>query len=92
MARKKQKTEKVVVLRFTVEGDGTFPFDMLRYDCCHPVHETEARYLLTEAPHRRRVTLEHRGNGIAPTERRWESFSWKVVRIGDEPTKWEHSP
>lgn len=27
---------------FVVVGSGSFPFDMLRYDCCFPTHESAA--------------------------------------------------
>lgn len=100
----KKETKKVEVVRFVVEGIGGFPFDMLRYDCCFPVHESEARQLerrsvicgsagLPDGSHdhktredaiacvRRRVLLEHRGNGQAPTSRRWASFGWTVIRV-----------
>jgi hypothetical protein len=69
----------VEAVRFVVQGGGDFPFDMLRYDCCFPVHEAEAKDLGNRGP--KLVTLEHRGNGMAPTAGRWSSFLWKVVDI-----------
>lgn len=72
--------------RFTVEGNGEFPIDMLRYDHAWPEHEHPDSYnvamryddggekylklrrvsLLTDSPN-------------APTEGRWQSFTWRVV-------------
>jgi hypothetical protein len=68
---------------FTVEGDGRFPVDMLRYDACWPHWEQDA-YAITNDDYseRRRVVLEtHRA--AAPTARRWESQGWRVVGIGN---------
>lgn len=77
-------------VRFTVEGSGDFPFDMLRYDHCWPEHESPDSYnvSLTYAnctdrnddtyPGKRRVTLLTESPN-APTEARWKSFSWSVV-------------
>ena len=76
------KTQRV---RFTVEGSGTFPFDMLRYDACWPESESRDSYRLAadygndkNPPSRRQVTLLS-DNRHAPTYGRWESFTWKVI-------------
>lgn len=85
MPKKDRRTVEVV--RFVVEGTGDFPSDMLRYDCCFPVDESEARGIAGWARAAggvlkpRRVTLEHRGSGRAPTAARWQSFGWRVVDI-----------
>lgn len=67
---------------FTVEGIGTFPFDMLRYDQCWPKRESEDSTELelhprsTRVREARQVTLV----GISPpTEGRWASFGWRVL-------------
>ena len=77
-------------LKFTVEGCGTFPVDMLRYDGCYP-RDTESAVALTYC-HRctkeltsqpRQVNLTsriERGFDPGPTDARWNSFGWKVVK------------
>jgi hypothetical protein len=67
-----------------VEGGGDFPFDMLRYDCCYPELESEARAMLAER--RRQVTLTRVSlNPDLPTFGRWRSFGWTVVSIDGVP-------
>ena len=71
--------------RFTVEGSGSFPFDMLRYDHAWPEKEASDSWQLSltrdngdDYFNRRRVTLltdEPHG----PNEARWKSFNWRVV-------------
>ena len=58
---------------FIVEGRGTFPVDMLRYDCCYPSGSKDAAALLTKEP--RRVVLI----GERITAARWKSFLWNVT-------------
>jgi hypothetical protein len=72
--------------RFTVEGSGAFPFDMLRYDCCWPENESDSpnvglMYDTTEYIKTRRITLLS-DNQQVPTDSRWKMFGWKVVGIG----------
>lgn len=71
---------------FTVEGNGRFPFDMLRYDCCYPYSEGQDSSQLAGYPGerlgRRRVVLATR-NRNAPTIGRWESFGWRVIGAGE---------
>jgi hypothetical protein len=68
---------------FTVEGDGAFPFDMLRYDCCWPYYPKDATALKTSDDYAvlRRVVLESCAAQM-PTRRRWESKGWRVVEVG----------
>lgn len=82
MAPRKPRANKINTLhRFTVEGSGQFPFDMLRHDRCWPSSSTEVIGL---APHdrstlygdRRRVELH---SHIEPKPDRWASFGWPVV-------------
>jgi hypothetical protein len=70
-------------LRFTVEGTGTFPLDMLRYDCCWPVSQQDVAamdYVPGQRPATRKVDLVMCAittNG--PACERWSSFGWSVV-------------
>lgn len=81
MIRPTRRTRHV---NFTVEGGGTFPFDMLRYDACYPASERESPGLDWQGqPGLRQVTLVHRvlkdenlSNYPSP---RWPSFGWHVV-------------
>lgn len=64
---------------FTVEGFGEFPLDMLRYDCCYPDKPSDAEAMSTTPfSGRRKVTLVSNWPS-APTQGRWQSFSWPVV-------------
>lgn len=80
---------KLYTVRFTVRGSGEFPFDMLRYDACHPRHENEARglgrtYVRGDAPvERHEVELESCGRPLhwEPTAARWQSFGWTVDNL-----------
>jgi hypothetical protein len=76
------------VVRFTVRGRGTFPVDMLRYDCCYPTSSDGACSILThytdsEYNKERKVELsmvvEHKNQ--RPTEARWISFGWTVENV-----------
>jgi hypothetical protein len=66
---------------FDVEGSGSFPYDMLRFDQCWPANEGESPKLEAYMPELRRVTLMrtvfHAGD--VPTIRRWQSFTWRVI-------------
>jgi hypothetical protein len=79
--------------RFTVEGSGEFPFDMLRRENAWP-DRTEDALKLTQ-PGRRQITI------CASTARfcvpkRWESFGWKIIDgfvtvHGDHWASWKDS-
>ncbi|HEY6415282.1 MAG TPA: hypothetical protein VIX41_03560 [Acidimicrobiales bacterium] len=61
--------------RYTVEGRGSFPEDMLRYDSCWPGRQADVP-LPGPSSESRRVEVV----GIKPpTEARWHSFGWRVV-------------
>jgi hypothetical protein len=68
---------------FIVEGDGRFPFDMLRYDHCWPADETDSTKIgipFFDAT-RRTVTLKTYSPN-APSNTRWEShFGWTVTHV-----------
>lgn len=76
---------KTRMVTFVVEGSGTFPFDMLRYDACYPDSEAYDSPNLdwSGQPGLRRVRLCHRvlkdenlWNYPSP---RWPSFGWRVL-------------
>jgi len=62
--------------RVTVEGAFTFPIDMLRYDAAYPASERDSACITAEG--KRQVTVRMPN---APTEGRWNSFAWKVVKV-----------
>jgi len=71
--------------KFTVEGSGNFPFDMLRYDRCWPSTQDD---VTTMVPHNsehfipiRQVTLTASANHSIwePTTGRWANFGWPVI-------------
>jgi hypothetical protein len=74
-----------------VRGRNAFPVDMLRYDRCTPLHESDSdvihRSIMREAGlytgaegNRLGVTVAVRSDK-PPTEARWRSFSWEVVSV-----------
>lgn len=69
--------------KFTVEGSGRFPFDMLRYDACWPYEEYKDSGKLggDYAEPVRQVTLARlvERKDVQPTVGRWNSFDWRVV-------------
>lgn len=72
------KAIKVYEWYLVVEGSGTFPFDMLRYDSAFPVEQEDAGKL--EHEELRRIVVCRRGVNESPGEhRRWRSFGWVVV-------------
>jgi hypothetical protein len=74
-------------IKFTVEGRGDFPLDMLRYDRCHPRTGVDAEMMLTPPEHLRSprcvtlVALDRDNRFWAPTEGRWLSFGWSVIEV-----------
>lgn len=66
---------KVNMYRYTVQGAGTFPVDMLRYDRCWPSNEIYAP-AITERVASRVIRVQGL-NG--PSRQRWASFNWAVV-------------
>ena len=81
------------VCEFTVEGEGEFPLDMLRYDRCSPFDSTDANAIgadpfdvrSEDGPRTVKLIRFTEGKGKNyndnPTARRWESFGWKVVKV-----------
>lgn len=73
---------KTRLVTFVVEGQGYFPFDMLRYDGCYPRRTEDAINLAGET--RRKIELAIRilsdmNPNRVITEERWRSFGWSVV-------------
>lgn len=70
-------------IKFKVSGRGSFPFDMLRYDACHPRTSGDASQLSVDEDRRRETrTVElakiSRSSYALPTSGRWSSFGWSV--------------
>lgn len=72
--------------RFTVRGQGCFPYDMLRYDSCCPDTGNDAAVMADDnGPGRARieprtVTLRrYTADGIPAEAARWASFRWTVI-------------
>jgi hypothetical protein len=72
MAKAKTKT-------FIVEGRGSFPADMLRYDSCWPASSQDASATAEGIMGGRRRVMLTTDNPYAPTIGRWNSFLWAVV-------------
>lgn len=81
---------------FVVQGEGTFPIDMLRYDSCHPKTSNDVvRMANLPTTHRgamnmRQITLttySARKDEANVSPERWKSFQWQVVRFEGNPTK-----
>jgi hypothetical protein len=70
---------------YVVEGVGSFPADMLRYDNAFPASEDDDKKVKAEdysgltwsRPRRYRVRIIGK---YPPTVERWKSFGWKVVK------------
>ena len=64
------------------EGNRDFPLDMLRYDRCWPVRESEIRDMASEVPGRKRILLAKHGRQWTPE--RWRSkFAYELRELGD---------
>ena len=73
--------------RFTVVGNYPFPLDMLRYDGCYPASTEDATAISASIRGERDEGMGFpRGHSVtlysnrAPTEGRWQSFLWHVVK------------
>lgn len=71
--------------KYTVEGDGRFPVDMLRYDQSFPDSELDAgkiyNSVLGVSLVKHQITLGRyvQSKNNLPKEVRWASFGWYVV-------------
>ncbi len=68
------------VHRFTVEGSGSFPLDMLRYDGCYPRDSNAVSHMISKEPRQIDLTTVMPGKDWQPTSARWSSFGWSVAR------------
>lgn len=83
-------------VRFLVEGSGSFPYDMLRYDSCHPVEVRSVDNLVVshidpDYSKPRQLWLEtftatREAAKRTPTLGRWLSFDWRVIKV-DSPER-----
>lgn len=65
---------------FTVEGGGSFPYDMLRYDECFPAAESESGLMQSHETKHRIIQLRAwQSSWWTPTDARWDSFNWVVA-------------
>jgi transketolase N-terminal domain/subunit len=79
----------IKLVRYTVEGAGQFPFDMLRYDGSYPHQQTDSSAMEYDQlftalkDSRRQVTLEKLCDVRVwePCRERWVSFGWKVTNV-----------
>jgi hypothetical protein len=74
-----------ILKRFTVEGTGEFPIDMLRTDKCWPAGADDAarigaHYGMADPDQvgARTITLETAAK-YAPNRQRWLFFRWRVA-------------
>ena len=67
-------------VRFTVRGRGPFPFDMLRYDGCHPENQADVSAMMKSDGRDVKLMMYHRpGEPDTPNRDRWASYTWNVV-------------
>lgn len=69
--------------KFTVNGNKTFPLDMLRYDACWPADSETIDSISISYRDREDYTTPRSARFLStrkPTEGRWASFSWPVIK------------
>ena len=64
-------------ITYTVQGRGTFPIDMLRYDGAHPVDQESVEAI--ENIHRGHGLRQVRLEADRCTVGRWNSFLWGIT-------------
>ena len=82
------KKQSFNAIMFTVEGQGHFPVDMLRYDRAVAYGQVDVNLMLGSQRESRRVNLiaySPAGDRLEPTTGRWESFGWRVVAGSVKP-------
>lgn len=67
---------KTKLFRVTVEGNGMFPVDMLRYDAAYPSTERDSGTIMGDGLRKVDVAMKN-----PPTEARWQSFGWIVLNV-----------
>ncbi len=78
---------KTYITHFTVEGEGYFPMDMLRYTASYPA-EKDSIFMLSGAHQQQRsirIGMTHVGVTPFVAEARWLSFGWKVSDLQTRP-------
>ena len=68
--------------KFTVEGTGAFPVDMLRYDSCWPLNQAHDSVAIASSFSTRNLGVPWKISLVGnkePTCGRWASFGWKVT-------------
>lgn len=69
---------------FIVTGADMFPFDMLRYDTCHPRTERDSAEIERSSRAHGHGGQDFRVTLVGPkppTEARWGSFGWAVESV-----------
>lgn len=72
---------------FTVTGNSAFPYDMLRYDQCWPLRESETPAMSDNAhlgERGLRSIVMATDSPHAPTLGRWQSFGWAASKVHTE--------
>jgi len=84
-------SERLYWYRFTVKGNGVFPFDMLRRDRCFPYATEDATRMgdltmINNGYPVREVELASWQNRATwmPNFERWKSFNWQVTQVVQE--------
>jgi hypothetical protein len=74
---------------YVVEGSGSFPCDMLRYDHAWPHSEAHDSHAIEQAafsePKGMRRIMLATDTASGPNRDRWKSFTWRVVAVGSDP-------
>jgi hypothetical protein len=76
---RKKKHEVIRIHEFVVNGVGSFPIDMFRFDLCYPKSEEDSATI--EKSFRQSERGEHSVRLVsskAPTLDRWRTFGWKL--------------
>jgi hypothetical protein len=70
--------------QFLVKGADPFPVDMLRYDCCWPMQETDSYAIMSSVERSPSYRTEPRVIELVTEKEgqitigRWQSFGWTV--------------
>jgi hypothetical protein len=66
--------------RIEVTGRGKFPIDMLRYDQCFPLYDSDTEIMRHPINEPQIVALGHWGpSSWKPTASRWKGYHWTVT-------------
>lgn len=74
---------------FKVAGETTFPFDMLRWDCCYPASEEAVREMTALSGQRTVELCQDHDAAMDPSiaKDRWASYGWPVVDTKTDKSK-----